>query len=49
GLNLFKGHFTTNYEVLMAASTIVIAPTIILFFFLQRYFIEGIQLTGLKG
>lgn len=49
GLNLFKGHFTTNYEVLMAASTIVIAPTIVLFFFLQRYFIEGIQLTGLKG
>lgn len=49
GLNLFKGHFTTNYEVLMAASTVVIAPTIILFFFLQRYFIEGIQLTGLKG
>ncbi len=49
GLNLFKGHFTTNYEVLMAASTIVITPTILLFFFLQRYFIEGIQLTGLKG
>lgn len=49
GLNLFKGHFTTNYEVLMAASTVVIAPTIVLFFFLQRYFIEGIQLTGLKG
>lgn len=49
GLNLFKGHFTTNYEVLMAASTIVITPTIVLFFLLQRYFIEGIQLTGLKG
>ena len=49
GLNMFKGHFTTNYEVLMAASVIVITPTILLFFFLQRYFIEGIQLTGLKG
>jgi ABC-type glycerol-3-phosphate transport system permease component len=49
GLNMFKGHFTTNYEVLMAASVVVITPTIVLFFFLQRYFIEGIQLTGLKG
>ncbi len=49
GLNLFKGHFTTNYEVLMAASVVVITPTILIFFFLQRYFIEGIQLTGLKG
>lgn len=49
GLNLFKGHFTTNYEVLMAASVVVVTPTILLFFFLQRYFIEGIQLTGLKG
>ena len=49
GLNMFKGHFTTNYEVLMAASVVVVTPTIVLFFFLQRYFIEGIQLTGLKG
>ena len=33
----------------MAAATVVIAPVLILFFFAQRYFIEGIALTGTKG
>jgi ABC-type glycerol-3-phosphate transport system permease component len=33
----------------MAASTIVAAPVIVLFFFTQRLFIQGIAATGLKG
>jgi multiple sugar transport system permease protein len=33
----------------MAASTVVILPIILLFFFLQRYFVEGVTLTGVKG
>jgi multiple sugar transport system permease protein len=33
----------------MAASTVVILPVIILFFFAQRYFVQGIAFTGLKG
>jgi multiple sugar transport system permease protein len=33
----------------MAVSTIAAAPIIIIFFFAQRTFIEGIALTGLKG
>jgi multiple sugar transport system permease protein len=33
----------------MAASVIMVLPVALLFFFLQRYFIEGITLTGLKG
>ena len=39
----------TQWNLLMAASTIVIAPIIVLFFFTQRLFIQGIALTGLKG
>jgi len=39
----------TDWNLLMAASTIVVAPIIILFFFTQRLFIQGIALTGLKG
>lgn len=38
----------TQWNLLMAASTIVILPVIILFFFTQRLFIQGIALTGLK-
>jgi multiple sugar transport system permease protein len=39
----------TEWGLLMSASTIVVAPIIILFFFTQRLFIQGISLSGLKG
>ena len=39
----------TQWNLLMAASTSIIAPVIILFFFTQRLFIQGIAITGLKG
>lgn len=39
----------TAWNLLMAASTIVIAPVIVLFFFTQKLFIQGIAATGLKG
>jgi len=39
----------TEWGLLMAASTIVIAPVIVLFFFTQKQFIQGIAVTGLKG
>ncbi len=37
------------YPYLMAASALVTTPIVILFFFAQRTFIEGISLTGMKG
>jgi multiple sugar transport system permease protein len=37
------------YPYLMAISTIVTLPIVIIFFFAQRTFIEGITLTGMKG
>ena len=39
----------TDWNLQMAASTIVVAPVILLFFFTQRLFIQGIAATGLKG
>lgn len=39
----------TQWNLLMAASTIVIAPVIVLFFFTQKLFVQGIAITGLKG
>ena len=33
----------------MAATVLVLAPVVIVFFCLQRYFIRGIALTGMKG
>lgn len=49
GLAAFLGNHTTQWGYLMAASTVVTGPVILLFFFAQRYFIQGITLTGLKG
>jgi multiple sugar transport system permease protein len=39
----------TDFPQLMAGSVVALLPIFILFLFLQRYFIEGIALTGLKG
>ena len=49
GLNQFTGLYTSQWHLLMAASTVIIAPVVLLFFVAQRYFIEGIALTGSKG
>ena len=49
GLAQFTGLYHSQWNLLMAASTMVVIPVIILFFFAQKYFIEGIALTGTKG
>jgi multiple sugar transport system permease protein len=49
GLAQFRGLYATQWQYLMAASTVVIAPTLALFFLAQRYFVQGITLTGIKG
>ncbi|NJM40719.1 MAG: carbohydrate ABC transporter permease [Anaerolineae bacterium] len=49
GLYAFRAQRTTEWVLLMAASTITTLPLIILFFFTQRFFLEGIKLSGLKG
>ncbi len=46
-LQLEQGH--TNIPQLMAGSTMAIIPVIFIFLLLQRYYIEGIALSGLKG
>jgi len=53
-LALFLGTFqvalrATAWNLLMAASTLVMLPTLIVFLLTQRFFIQGIALTGLKG
>lgn len=49
GLQAFTTEAGTYYELLMAASTIVVAPMIIVYLFLQRYIIMGVSKSGLKG
>ncbi len=49
GLAFLRGEHLTNYPVLMAGSLMAVLPMILMFVFLQKYFIEGIALTGIKG
>lgn len=49
GLAFLIGEHTTYYEQVMAGGVISSFPVIILFFFFQRYIIEGIAATGIKG
>ena len=49
GLQAFTTEAGTQYELLMAASAIVIAPMILIYLFLQRYIIMGVANSGLKG
>ncbi len=49
GLRLFQSLHSTEYSLLMAASIVFSLPILIIFFAAQRYFIEGVTLTGMKG
>lgn len=48
-LAMFTGQYFTQYELVMAASTIAVLPVLLVFFAFQRQIIEGITLTGIKG
>lgn len=49
GLQQFQSQKGTEWGLMMAVSTIMTAPIIILFFFLQKTFIQGITFSGIKG
>jgi multiple sugar transport system permease protein len=49
GLSYFQSLHTTDWTLLMAGSLMMILPILIVFIINQRYFVEGIKLTGIKG
>lgn len=46
GLQTFQSQSSTQWNYLMAGATLVMIPTVLLFFFAQKYFIQGMDLTG---
>ncbi|MFE9247960.1 carbohydrate ABC transporter permease [Streptomyces sp. NPDC007088] len=49
GLASFHGAHSTDWGVIMAVTTLATLPVVLVFFFAQRTFVEGITLTGVKG
>lgn len=48
-LNSFIAEYAANWQFMLAGSVLALIPTLILFLFVQRYMVEGIAFTGLKG
>lgn len=49
GLKMFIGQYSSEYGLIMAGSVLSLIPVIIVFLCLQKYFVEGVASTGLKG
>jgi multiple sugar transport system permease protein len=49
GLRLFENELTTEMEALMAATIMALIPVLVVFFVAQKYFVQGIVITGVKG
>jgi multiple sugar transport system permease protein len=49
GLSFFQGQFVGRWPEMMAGALVSLLPMIVLFVVAQKYFVRGIQLTGLKG
>jgi len=48
GLAIFRDQYVTQWDLLMAGSVTAVLPILLVFFFAQKYFIQGITLSGLK-
>lgn len=46
GLTQFQGQVATDWNYLMAASILILVPSVLIFFLFQKYFIQGTSLTG---
>jgi multiple sugar transport system permease protein len=49
GLQTFNALYSTNTHLVMAASVVMIIPPIVLFFLAQRFFMQGVVISGVKG
>ncbi len=49
GIYEYRSQYSSQWGLLMAASVLITLPVVLLFFFLQKTFVQGIALTGIKG
>ena len=49
GLRMFIGQYSSEYGLIMAASVVALIPVLVVFLALQKYFVQGIATSGMKG
>ena len=49
GIKMFISQYSSDYGLIMAGSVLSLIPVLLVFLCLQKYFVEGVASTGLKG
>ncbi len=49
GVRMFIGQYSAEYSLIMAVSVLALVPVLIIFLAFQRFFVEGVATSGLKG
>lgn len=49
GIRMFQGQYSSDWQLIMAASVVSLIPVFIMYLFCQRFFVQGIATSGLKG
>ncbi len=49
GLRMFIGQYSAEYGLIMAGSVVALIPVLVVFLSLQKYFVEGVAASGIKG
>jgi multiple sugar transport system permease protein len=49
GLRMFISQYSSEYGLIMAASVVALIPVLFIFLSLQKYFVQGVATSGLKG
>jgi len=49
GLRTLQGAYTSEYGLMMAGAVVVAIPVLILYLLLQRYIVQSVATSGLKG
>jgi multiple sugar transport system permease protein len=49
GAQMIRSRLQPNWEILMPLGVVMVLPVLIIFFLLQKYFIQGVAMSGIKG
>lgn len=49
GIRMFVGQYSADYQLIMAASVLSLIPVLVMYVFCQKYFVQGVATSGLKG
>ncbi|MFV0412544.1 MAG: carbohydrate ABC transporter permease [Oscillospiraceae bacterium] len=49
GIRMFIGQYSSDYAMIMAASVVALVPVFMVFLFFQKFFVQGVSTSGLKG